>query len=163
MIKLRPATSEDLPLLKKWDQNQHVIDSDPNDDWQWETELKRTPKWREQLIAELDDRPIGFVQIIDPHYEDSHYWGEIGKNKRAIDIWIGEKKDLNQGYGTEIMNLVIQRCFSSPNVEEILVDPLKANTKAHNFYKKFGFQFAEERKFNEDECYVYKLKSPCKK
>jgi aminoglycoside 6'-N-acetyltransferase len=51
----------DLNLLQHWDDQPHVIDSDPNDDWHWETELDRTPEWREQLIAELDDRPTGFI------------------------------------------------------------------------------------------------------
>jgi len=42
-IHLRPATIDDLPLLLKWDEEPHVIESDPNDDWQWETELLRSP------------------------------------------------------------------------------------------------------------------------
>ena len=111
MIILRPATLNDLALLKYWDTKQHVIDSDPDDDWNWEKELNYTPDWREQLMAESDGRPIGFVQIIDPFYEETHYWGNVEKNKRAIDIWIGEETDLNKGYGTVMMQLAIERCF----------------------------------------------------
>jgi aminoglycoside 6'-N-acetyltransferase len=33
---------------------------------------------------------IGFVQIIDPAREESHYWGDAPGGLRAIDIWIGE-------------------------------------------------------------------------
>ena len=55
----------------------HVIESDPNDDWQWETELNRAVPWRDQLIAELDGVPIGFVQILDPAAEETHYWGDV--------------------------------------------------------------------------------------
>ena len=62
MIHLRPATANDLQLLKHWDEQPHVISADPNDDWGWEVELDRSPDWREQLIAHIDDRPIGFVQ-----------------------------------------------------------------------------------------------------
>jgi aminoglycoside 6'-N-acetyltransferase len=91
-IELRLATLDDIPLLKHWDKQQHNIDSDPNDDWNWEQELRHEPTWREQLVAELDGRPIGFVQIIDPHEEESHYWGEVEKNLRAIDIWLGEEE-----------------------------------------------------------------------
>ncbi len=75
VIKLRPATPADLELLCQWDEQAHVIASDPNSDWGWEAELGRNPDWREQLIAELDGRPIGFIQIIDPEHEESHYWG----------------------------------------------------------------------------------------
>jgi aminoglycoside 6'-N-acetyltransferase len=103
MISLRNATMEDLAILRNWDTQQHVIDSDPDDDWNWEHELLRNPAWREQLIAELEGRPIGFVQIINPAQEDSHYWGDISEGFRAIDIWIGSENDLGKGYGTEIM------------------------------------------------------------
>lgn len=157
MILLRPAKPQDLRLLQYWDTKQHVIDCDPDDDWNWEIELDRDPEWREQLVAELDGRPIGFIQIIDPHEEESHYWGAVGPNKRAIDIWIGEESDLNKGYGTQMMRLAIERCFSVPSVTCILIDPLKSNTKAHRFYERLGFNFVEEREFDNTACFVYEL------
>lgn len=88
-MQLRPATIDDLCLLRRWDEEPHVIASDPNDDWGWETELHKTPPWREQLIAEVEGVPIGFVQIIDPAEEESDYWDRVPANLRAIDIWIG--------------------------------------------------------------------------
>lgn len=158
MISLRPATIKDLELLRSWDEEQHVIDSDPDDDWEWEKELLRYPVWREQLIAELEGRAIGFIQIIDPYEEETHYWGDVEKNLRAIDIWIGDKKDLNKGYGAEMMKLAIARCFSDEAVERILIDPLKSNVNAHRFYERLGFTLLEERKFNGVDCFVFELK-----
>jgi aminoglycoside 6'-N-acetyltransferase len=158
MIKLRPATINDLELLKYWDTKQHVMDCDPDDDWNWEIELHQKPAWREQLIAELKEEPIAMVQIIDPYLEETQYWGAVEKTKRAIDIWIGEEENLNRGYGTQIMNLAIERCFSDQEVDGILIDPLKSNTKAHRFYERLGFEFLEERTFTETVCYVYELK-----
>lgn len=157
MIILRAATPDDLKLLQYWDEQPHIINSDPNDDWQWEEELTRSPEWREQLIAELDGRPIGFIQIIDPAHEDSHYWGEVPANLRAIDIWIGEESDLGKGYGTQMMNLALDRCFAELNVTAILIDPLVSNTRAHRFYERFGFQQIERRQFGDDDCFVYRL------
>lgn len=158
MITLRTATLQDLPLMQYWDTQQHVIDSDPDDDWNWEVELGRTPHWREQLIAESNGEPIGFIQIIDPLEEESHYWGAVAPNLLAIDIWIGEERHLGKGYGTQMMQLAIQRCFNNPNVEGILIDPLKSNTRAHKFYERLGFELVEEREFNETPCLVYELK-----
>ena len=57
MIRLRHATIEDIQIINYWDNQQHVIDSDPDDDWNWEYELIRTPAWREQLIANWMDDP----------------------------------------------------------------------------------------------------------
>ena len=148
----------DLPLVVFWDAQEHVIDSDPKeDDWDWEVELARTPDWREQLIAEVDGRPIGVLQIIDPAREETHYWGDCADDLRAIDIWIGEESDLGQGFGTRMMELAFERCFADARVAAILIDPLVSNVDAHRFYKRLGFQFLEQRNFGGDECYVYLL------
>lgn len=157
MLTLRPATPADAALLRRWDEQPHVVASDPNDDWQWETELARSPDWREQLIAELDGRPIGFVQIIDPQREESRYWGEVPPNLRAIDIWLGEPADLGKGYGTRIMALALARCFADPAVSAVLIDPLAQNVRAHRFYERLGFRFVERRRFGADDCFVYRL------
>lgn len=156
-IVLRQARIEDLPILERWDSQKHVIESDPHDDWNWAVELKRFPTWREQLIAEAEGRPIGFVQIIDPALEESRYWGECATNLRAIDIWIGDESDLNRGFGTEMMTQAIERCFESPGVEKILIDPLEGNEKSHRFYERLGFRFIEKRRFGLDDCRVYAL------
>jgi aminoglycoside 6'-N-acetyltransferase len=156
-IKLVEAGIQHLDLLRHWDEQPHVSASDPNDDWNWEVELLRFPGWRQQLLAELDGRPIGFIQIIDPAIEDSHYWGEVPENLRAIDIWIGEKDDLGKGYGTIMMSLAINSCFQNNRVTAIIIDPLVSNLKAHVFYERLGFRFVENRWFNEDHCSIYRL------
>lgn len=156
-IQLRQATINDLATLQHWDKQAHVIESDPNDDWNWEQELLRTPAWRQQLIAELDGRPIGFVQIIDPAQEETHYWGNVAPNLRAIDIWIGEEQDLNKGYGTQMMQQAIDLCFETPEVTAILIDPLVSNMKALRFYERLGFRFIEQKKLGDDICKIYRL------
>ena len=157
IVRLRPAQLADAPLLRRWDDAPHVVASDPNDDWNWEVELDRTPDWREQLMAEVDGRPIGFVQIIDPAREESHYWGDCAPNLRAIDIWIGEESDLGRGFGTRMMELALARCFAAPEVTAVIIDPLASNTRARRFYERLGFTFVEDRRFGDDDCAVYRL------
>jgi len=157
MIQLRTATIDDLPILQEWDGQPHNILADPNDDWEWETELLRFPDWRQQLVAELDGRPIGFVQIIDPLLEDSHYWGSVPDNLRAIDIWIGQPEDLGKGFGTEMMRQALERCFLPSEVEAVIIDPLASNLRARRFYERFGFKFIGMQIFNQDHCAVYRL------
>jgi aminoglycoside 6'-N-acetyltransferase len=158
MMILRKATIADREILELWDEQPHVMDSDPNDDWNWAFELTRDPDWREQLIAEVDGRPIGIVQIIDPAREESHYWGDISDGYRAIDIWIGMEKDLGKGYGTQMMALSLDRCFKDPSVNEVLIDPLASNIKAIRFYERIGFEFVGERTFGKDQCKVYRFR-----
>jgi aminoglycoside 6'-N-acetyltransferase len=155
MITLREATPDDVSLLRHWDEQPHVIESDPNDDWNWEEELLRSPDWRKQFIAEFNGRPIGFVQIIDPAKEESKYWGEIESGFRAVDIWIGEADDLNKGYGTIIMRKALEYCFQNPDVKKVLIDPLVSNHNAHRFYERLGFLFLREQQFGNDLCRVY--------
>ena len=158
-IKLRPATLADLELLQYWDQQPHVLAA-TDDDWEWGKNLAFDPDWREQLIAELNGRAIGFVQIINAAREESHYWGEVAADVAAIDIWIGEADCLGQGYGTEMMRQAIARCFADPTINTIYIDPLVTNTRAHRFYERLGFQFLEQRNMQGDECYVYQLPRP---
>jgi aminoglycoside 6'-N-acetyltransferase len=158
LIVLRTATPQDVPLLRHWDGQPHVIESGVDEDWGWEIELARDPPWREQLVAELDGRPIGFIQIIDPALEDSHYWGEdVAANLRAIDIWIGEASELGKGHGTRMIELAIERCFADPAVTAILIDPLARNTRAHRFYQRLGFAPIGRRMFDDDDCLVHRL------
>jgi aminoglycoside 6'-N-acetyltransferase len=130
------------------------------DDWQWESELQIHRDWREQLIAEVDGRPIGFIEIMDPEREDTQYWGCIEPGHRAIDIWIGEPDARSQGYGTQMMELAIERCFADPSVHTILLDPMDSNTRAHRFYESLGFEYVARRCFGDDACSVYRLRRP---
>ncbi len=156
-MNLRNATPADLELLRHWDAQPHVIAAKGEEDWQWEEELGRSPDWREMLIAEVDGHPIGFIQIIDPAREDSHYWGEVPAGLRAIDLWIGEADDLGRGYGTTLMRLALERCFADPAVTAVLVDPLTDNVRSRRFYERLGFRFMERRRFGGDDCCVYRL------
>jgi aminoglycoside 6'-N-acetyltransferase len=159
-VNLRPATPADLSLLERWHRQPHLKAALGDDDWQWAEELAPSPDWREQFIAEIDGRPIGFLQIIDPAREESHYWGCIEGAYRAVDLWIGEPDALGKGYGTQIMNLAIERCFADPAVEAILVDPMETNTRAHRFYERLGFEYVVCRRFGEDRSFVYRLRRP---
>lgn len=153
---LRPASLADLDLLRYWSRKPHVLLA-TDDDWGWEEELTRTPDWRQQLIAEFDGRPLGFLQIMDPARDDEHYWGNCPPDLRCIDIWIGEERDLGRGFGTRMMQLGLERCFSAPEVQAVLVDPLRRHVQVHPFYERLGFRFVEHRFFGDDECSVYRL------
>lgn len=158
-MKLRPATIDDIALIRIWDQQPHVLESAGDFfEFDWEGEIPRAVDWRELLIAEVEGgRAIGMIQIIDPAREESHYWGEVGADLRAIDIWIGDAADIGRGYGSEMMRRAIERCFAPPQVSAVLIDPLVTNTRAHRFYERFGFRRIERRVFGADDCYVFRL------
>jgi len=157
-VTLRRATMDDLPVLRHWDTQPHVIAASGDDDsFPWETELPRDVDWRELLIGEVGGRPVGVMQIIDAAREETHYWGDAEPNLRAIDIWLGEASDLGKGYGTQMMRLALARCFADPKVTAILIDPLASNIRARRFYERLGFKPVERRTFGTDDCVVYRL------
>ena len=158
MITLRPATSADIPVLEAWDDEPVVAASDPNDDWEWAQTLAAAGL--ENLIAELDGRPIGFIQITDLLRDASRYWGPPQPGFKAIDIWIGEESDRRQGHGKAMMQQAIARCFADPSIHTILIDPLQSNTDAIRFYERLGFTPLEQRRFGEDDCLVMRLERP---
>ncbi len=158
MFRMRPATIEDVPILSYWDTLPHVVAATGDDDViDWEWELTRETDWKWDLVAEVDEEPIGIVQIIDPAREETHYWGDIESNLRAIDIWIGPAEFLGQGYGTLMMQEALKQCFSDPAVTAVLIDPLEHNKRARNFYERIGFRYLEDRIFGQDHCAVYRL------
>ena len=161
MICLRPATAADLPLLLHWDEQPHVRDVGGDrewNDWNWEEELGRDVPWRAFLIAELEARRIGFVQIIDCRQEESRYWGtDCPEHSWAIDIWIGEADCLGKGYAAQMMQLAFDRCFAHPLCQHILIDPLADNFAAHRFYESLGFKLLGPRSFGPDQSLVYQL------
>jgi aminoglycoside 6'-N-acetyltransferase len=166
VIRLRPATLADAPTLKAWDKEPHVISAttdDPDADTAfegivWEDELATQSDIQRYYIAERHGRPIGAMQIIDPHLEPTHYWGDVAPNLRAIDIWIGEANALGRGYGNEMMRQAFDICFADPNVTAVIIDPLASNTRAHKFYQRLGFVPVGRRTFNhEDDCLIHEL------
>lgn len=165
-VQLRPATPADVPHLERWDREPHVIAATSDDpdadvafaDAEWLDEVSQDDPASAYVIAELDGRPIGAMQIIDPALERTHYWGEdCPLNLRAMDIWIGEKDCLNQGYGTQMMTMAINQAFADAQVEAIIIDPLNSNTDAHRFYQRLGFRPLERRLFEDDDCLVHRL------
>lgn len=165
-VTLRRAVPEDADLLARWDREPHVIacaTDDPGAETAfagavWAEEIASSSDLSFYLIAEAEGRPIGAMQVIDPHAEPTHYWGEIEPNLRALDIWIGEPDFLNKGYGTAMMVQAIESCFAAPDVTAIVIDPLNSNTDAHRFYRRLGFRPVGRRLFNgEDDCLVHRL------
>lgn len=166
ILILRRAVPEDAALLARWDQEPHVIACETDDPAAevaveaaaWAEEIAASSEVSFHLIAEVDGRPIGALQVIDPHLEPTRYWGEIEPNLRAIDIWIGEADALGQGHGTRMMTQVLNDCFADPSVTAVVIDPLNSNTDAHRFYQRLGFGPIGRRVFNdEDDCLVMRL------
>jgi aminoglycoside 6'-N-acetyltransferase len=160
-MTLRPATLEDLGVLRQWDAQPHIVAAHVSGAWGDEEELAHRSPHCQKLMACIDGQPAGFVQILDP-VRDRAYWGDMtedghAEGLRAIDLWIGEAGALGRGYGTQMMRMALERCFAEPEVVAVLVDPLVTNIRACRFYERLGFRLIERRHFGDDDCCVYRL------
>jgi aminoglycoside 6'-N-acetyltransferase len=164
-VCVRRATLNDVPVLEHWDADPDVIAATTDDQaterafggLDWREELSHDSDLSYHLIAEVDGRPVGAMQVCDPHREPTHYWGTIEANLRAIDIWIGAAADRNKGYGREMMRLAHEHCFADPTVTAIVIDPLASNARAIAFYHRLGYVTVERRMFGDDDCLVLTL------
>ena len=164
-VRLRPAVAGDARWLAIWDKDEDVITCSTDDPSAevafsgavWSEELAAQSDVSRYYIAEVDGRPIGAMQIIDPQREPTHYWGEIAPHLRAVDIWIGAAADRNRGYGREMMRLAHELCFADPLVTAIVIDPLASNVRAHRFYERLGYRPLGRRFFGDDDCLVHEL------
>jgi aminoglycoside 6'-N-acetyltransferase len=158
-VVLRVATINDSCLLRKWDSDESVGYSGGEDDnYDWDYELPRIVTWREFLIAEVDSVPIGMVVLIDALREESHYWGhDLPRDAWAIDIWIGDQMNRSKGHGTLMMKQALQRCFAEYRASVVLIDPLRTNHRAIDFYRRVGFKEVGVRRFGSDDCLVMSI------
>ncbi|MFT4187278.1 MAG: GNAT family N-acetyltransferase [Aeromicrobium sp.] len=162
---MRAATPDDVPVLRQWDREPHVIACSSDrpglevafDGIDWPEEIASMSPVSFWEIAEVDGRPIGVVQVCDPHREPTHYWGDVEPDLRAIDIWIGPPDALGRGYGSQMMTLTLDRIFADPAVTAVVIDPLNSNTAAHRFYQRLGFEVEGRRVFDGDDCLVHRL------
>jgi aminoglycoside 6'-N-acetyltransferase len=160
MIALRLATHTDNPLLDAWDAEPVIAASDPIDDGDWAQTLAEVGL--ENLMAELDRRPIGFIQIIDLGRDAARSWGPSQPGFMAIDIWIGDADMRGHGHGRAMMALAINQCSSDSAIHTILIDPVVAKTDAIAFCAEMGFSPRETRRFGDDECLIMRIEHSAK-
>lgn len=164
-LNLRRATLGDIPVLERWDRDPSVVAATTDDTdverafggLDWRAELLADNDVSYHLLAEENGRPVGAMQICDPHLEPTHYWGDIESGLRAIDIWIGDPADRGRGIGTQMMRLAHDQCFADRSVVAIVIDPLASNVRAISFYRRLGYVEQGRRMFGEDDCVVMRL------
>ena len=145
MIRLRRATAHDALTLEQWDTEPDVIAATTDDDvvdrafggLDWREEILQSTDDSYYLLAELDGRPIGAMQIIDPHTESTHYWGDIEPNLRAVDIWIGAPDDRGKGYGAAVVQAALEHAARNGCTSA----SLRSGPKSVPLYERLGFQY----------------------
>lgn len=140
-IRLRRDERSDLPKFVEWLNDPEVRRyismnlpiSQANEDGWFENMLKRPPE-EQPLAIEVRDgngwRLIGNCGFF-----------EIDQRTRSseVGIFIGDKSCWNQGYGTEVMRLLLQVGFGTLNLNRVFLRVDAANKGGIRAYEKAGF------------------------
>lgn len=138
---IRPATSDDLPRLRAWDNAGHVIAAfGATDRFDWRKALiDHAGGASEILIGEAGGRPVGAVILTDLDRETPRRFRGIAPRRRAIDLWVGAEADLEQGYGKGMLRLALARSFADHRVRGVIGAPIARAIRARTFLYRQGF------------------------
>ena len=146
-------TDYDMNCMLKWLNNKNVSDyyGDSRKYILEEIKNKYTKKiessFETPCIIEYNNNPIGYIQyfLVDSdEYEilKEIYEKIIKKSEKAMafDLFIGEDKYRDRGFGTRIIKLLINELFKDKSINAILIDPRTSNKRAIECYRKCGFK-----------------------
>ena len=140
-VRLTALTQSDLPTLVQWHQNPDflrlfdALPACPKTEAalaQWIDDTNRATDTFLFAARSLDnDQLIGYVEL------DGILWPH---RVSGISIAIGEAKQWGKGYGSEVMQLVLQFAFDELNLHRIQLTVFSYNERAIALYEKLGFQ-----------------------
>jgi len=140
-IRLRAIEKKDVEKFHEWINDPEVTEGlslylpmSLRDEENWFEGLANRPQQERPLAIECRDGN-GWKLIGDCGYFDldsSAHTGEIG-------IMVGDKTAWNQGYGTEVMGLLLRHGFETLNLNRASLRVYAGNPRAIRAYEKAGF------------------------
>ena len=135
----RPMTATDLPLVRRWLAEPHVVQ------WLGDTlqqfELVSGDlevEAMDQFIVATADRPFGYIQCYNPDVWPDNGLGEHPRGTRGIDQFIGEPDMVDRGHGSAFIRAFIERVLAT-GAPRVITDPDPDNARAIRAYEKAGF------------------------
>ena len=136
----RPMTEADLPLVKRWLAEPHVVQWWGDTYQQFElVSGDLEVEAMDQFIVVSDDRPFGYLQCYDPEVWPDNGLGSHPRGTRGIDQFIGEPAMVDRGHGSGFIRAFIDRLLAS-GAPRVITDPDPANARAIRAYEKAGFR-----------------------
>jgi len=140
-VRLRHVEHEDLPQFVTWLNDPEVK---RGLSLRFPISLAEEENWFETLLkSPIEERPL-VIEV-----KQGEEWQMIGnsgfhnldwRNSNAeLGIVIGDKAFWDQGYGTEVMGLLLRHGFSTLNLHRIYLRVFEDNPRAIRSYEKAGF------------------------
>jgi aminoglycoside 6'-N-acetyltransferase len=116
------------------------------------------------FIVELDKRPIGYMQTYKLSVNEIENLSYSSNDViYGMDQFIGDPHFFGKGYGTIMVQSLIEMIVQQQHVDIIALDPEVKNSRAIRCYEKCGFQ--KVRKIRNDLCWLmeYRIIENCEK
>ena len=137
-IYLSPRSIEDVEKFTEWMNDFEVTDYTGRSGKVMSIEGERkyllensNPEATFSIVTIDEDKLIGTVGL-----ESIDYMNRTG----MLGIFIGDKKYLSKGYGTEAIRLLLDYGFNYMNLHNIKLNVMSFNERALKCYKKCGFK-----------------------
>ncbi len=142
-IVLREYQEEDFRYMRKWVNDPEVTDY-LSDVFLYPHSMHTSEEFLSFMMEGKNEKTKGFV-IGD--MQSGKYLGQIDlfgidwKNRCAeIGIVIGNRENLNKGYGREAITLLLDFAFNRMNLHRVELEVYDYNQRAYRCYKSCGFQ-----------------------
>ena len=137
-VYLSPVNIEDAEKYTKWLNDFNITD------YTGRSGKVITLEEEKQWFQNKDNTKIVFAIV---NLENDELIGNSGIHEidyinrtATLGIFIGEKENWNKGYGTEVINMLLDYGFNYLNLNNIKLDVMEFNPRAIACYKKCGFK-----------------------
>lgn len=137
-IYLSPISIEDVETYACWMNDReiskyihqshrlHTIQSEK----EWIENNEKNGDYNFAIIKKDGDKLLGNCGIMNINYID---------RTATLGIFIGELVERSNGYGKEVLELLLEFCFNTVNMHNINLNVFSFNERAISCYKKVGF------------------------
>lgn len=150
-VRLRHMEREDLPQFVEWLNDPEVYQGlsmfTP-------LSLAEEENWYEEMLKRpIEERPLCIEAGKGDGWQmigNSSFFSIDWRNRSSeLGIFIGDKTYWDQGYGTEVMKLLLKHGFATLNLHRIFLRVFEDNPRAIRAYEKAGF--VHEGRFRQGE------------
>jgi aminoglycoside 6'-N-acetyltransferase len=135
----RPMTAADLPMVKRWLAEPHVVQWWGNTHEQFElVSADLEVEAMDQFVVTAAGQPFGYIQCYDPTVWPDNGLGDHPRGTRGIDQFIGEADMVDRGHGSSFIRAFIERLLTA-GAPRIITDPDPANARAIRAYERPAF------------------------
>ncbi len=145
-VYLSPMNEEDAPVYALWMNDKEIADNMGSSTMVYAEETVRdwmmdnAGEYQFSVIERATDTLVGHCAIS----QVTHTF-----QRAEVCLYIGEEENRDRGYGKEVLSLLLQFCFDTLHMHNVMLKVFSFNERAIHMYKTVGFQEIGRRR----ECY----------